>query len=355
MIDKKIEKKKIIVCAPATVSNVGPGFDIMGFALDVVSDVIELSISKTRGIIIKKITGDGGKLPYDPKLNIASVAIQSILNKYKIKTGLELKIHKKIGIGSGLGSSGASAVAAVFALNKLLDLSLSKKELLVHALSGEILSSGSFHADNVAPCLYGGFVIARGSSPIETLQIEYPKKLYCSLVYPAIEIKTSEARKILPKKIPLGLGVEQAANASFLIAGLITKNYKIISSSIKDVFAEPKRAKLIPCYDSVREAALLNGAFNCNISGSGPTMFAFSDSLMRAELITKKMELAVKSFRIKYKSYTSKINQNGPVEIIEGKSNENEKNHFVSSITKKAKSQDIDEIIFGINTKNNYE
>jgi homoserine kinase len=312
-------KNKIIVSAPATVSNVGPGFDIMGFPLDVTSDIIELSRSKkkTSGIVIKKITGDGGKLPYDPALNIASVAIQSILDKYKINVGLELKIHKKIGIGSGLGSSGASAVAAVFAANKLLDLWLSKKELLLHALAGEILSSGSFHADNVAPCLYGGFVIARGSSPIEVLQIEYPKKMYCSLVYPDIEIKTSEARKILPKKIPLGKGIEQAANASFLIAALITKNYKIISSSIKDVFAEPKRAKLIPCYDSVREAALKSGALNCNISGSGPTMFAFSDSPHKAEVITQAMSQAVSDFGIKNKSYTSKINDRGPEEIVD--------------------------------------
>ncbi|MFA7288091.1 MAG: homoserine kinase [Melioribacteraceae bacterium] len=347
--------KKIIVSAPATVSNVGPGFDIMGFALDVVSDVIELSISKNPGIKIKKITGDGGKLPYDPKLNIASVAIQSILDKYKIKAGLELKINKKIGIGSGLGSSGASAVASVYAINKLLDLSLSKKELLIHALAGEILSSGSFHADNVAPCLYGGFVIARGNSPIEILQIDYPKKLFCSLVYPDIEIKTSEARKILPKNIPLGLGVEQAANASFLIAGLITKNFKLISSSIKDVFAEPQRAKLIPCYDAVREAALKNGALNCNISGSGPTMFAFSDSLQRAELITKLMEIAVKSYRIKSKSYISKINQNGPVEVINEKSAQNEIKNSLLIKNKKNKSQENSAIIFGINAIHNEE
>lgn len=304
--------KKIIVSAPATISNVGPGFDIMGFAVDVPSDIIEVELSKTNEIKIVKITGDNGKLPFEPELNTATVSVLSLMKKQNLKAGLNLTIHKKMGIGSGLGSSAASSVAAVYAVNKLLGLRLNKHELLEHALAGEIISSGSLHADNVAPCLYGGFVLVRGYEPFEILEIGYPKSIYCSIVYPGIVIRTSEARKMLSKTVPLKTAVAQAGNASFLIAGLLTDNLKLISTSTTDLFAEPKRARLIPCYDEVRKAALNNGALNCNISGSGPAMFAFSDSKKKADKIAEEMTKAVKSFDLSCKTYVSKINSKGP-------------------------------------------
>jgi homoserine kinase len=304
--------KKVIVSAPATISNVGPGFDIMGFAVDVPSDIIEVELSKTNEIKIIKITGDNGKLPFKPELNTATVSVISLMNQHNLKFGLNLTIHKKMGIGSGLGSSAASSVAAVYAVNKLLDLKLSKHELLEHALAGEIISSGSLHADNVAPCLYGGFVLVRGYEPFEILEIGYPKSIYCSIVYPGIVIKTSDARKILSKTVPLKTAVAQAGNASFLIAGLLTDNLKLISTSTTDLFAEPKRAKLIPCYNEVRSAALMNDALNCNISGSGPAMFAFSESKKKAEKIADEMTKVVRAFELSCKTYVSKINSQGP-------------------------------------------
>lgn len=305
--------KKIKVFAPASVSNVGPGFDLMGFALNEPGDEIEITITSGNEIRIKKIIGDGGTLPYHINKNTATAAIQSLLKKYNIKIGLDVVINKKMGIGSGLGSSAASAVGGVYAVNKLLNLKLSKYELLEHAIAGEFIASKGIHADNVAPCLFGGFVLIHSYNPIEIVQIDYPKNFYCSIVYPDIEIKTCDARKMLGKNVPLKTAIAQAGNASGLVAGLLTKNYDLIGRSIVDHIAEPKRAKLIPCYDEIRNAALSAGALNCNISGSGPSMFAFSTSPKDADKIAVAMKKAALSKGFKSKIYVSQINNKGPV------------------------------------------
>ncbi|NMB82404.1 MAG: homoserine kinase [Ignavibacteria bacterium] len=303
---------KIKVFAPATVSNVGPGFDIMGFALNQPGDVVEVSLAKGSDIKIKKIYGSK-VLPYNPSRNTATASIISLFKTKKIKVGLDVIIRKNMGIGSGLGSSAASSVAGVFAVNKLLDLKLSKSDLLAHALNGELISSGTLHADNVAPCLFGGFALVRSYDPLDVIKIDYPKNLFCTVIYPQIEIKTSEARKILDKKIDRTLAIAQAGNASSLIAGLITNDIDLISRSIKDFIAEPKRAQLIPCFDHVRIAALSNGAINCNISGSGPSMFSFSTSEEDAKRIAAAMKEAAQSKGLNSVTYISKINSRGPI------------------------------------------
>lgn len=307
-------QKKIKVFAPATVSNVGPGFDIMGFALNQPGDIVEVSLTKGTEIRIRKIYGSR-VLPYNPSKNTATASIISLLKSLKIKVGLDVVIRKNMGIGSGLGSSAASSVAGVFAVNKLLNLKLSKSELLVHALYGELISSRTLHADNVAPCLFGGFVLIRSYDPLDVIKIDYPKNLFCTVIYPQIEIKTSEARKILDKKIDRSIAIAQAGNASSLITGLITNDIDLISRSMKDFIAEPKRAKLIPCYDQVRIAALSNGAINCNISGSGPSMFSFSTSEVDAKRIAYAMKEAAQSFGLKSVTYISQINQRGPIVV----------------------------------------
>mgnify|MGYP000719454896 CR=1 FL=1 len=305
-------QNKIKVFAPATVSNVGPGFDIMGFALNQPGDIVEVSLAKGNDIRIRKIYGSK-VLPYNPSTNTATASIISLLKSLKIKVGLDVVIRKNMGIGSGLGSSAASSVAGVFAVNKLLNLKLSKSELLVHALNGELISSGTLHADNVAPCLFGGFVLIRSYDPLDVIKIDYPKNLFCTVIYPQIEIKTSEARKILDKKVDRSVAIAQTGNASSLITGLITNNIDLISRSMKDFIAEPKRAKLIPCYDQVRIAALSNGAINCNISGSGPSMFSFSTSEVDAKRIANVMKEAAQSLGLNSVTYISKINQRGPI------------------------------------------
>ena len=308
--------KKIKVFAPASVSNVGPGFDMMGFALHEPGDEVEIKLNSSKEIRITKITGDGGKLPLDPEKNTTTGAIISLFNKYNINVGLDVAIHKKMGIGSGLGSSAASSVGGVFAINKLLNLKLSKLDLLEHAIAGEFIASGSVHADNVAPALFGGFVLIRSYNPIDIIQLDYPRNLFCSIVYPDIVIKTIDARRILDKTFELKTGIAQAGNAAGLVAGLLRNDISLIGRSIIDLFAEPKRATLIPCYDEIRQAALNAGAINCNISGSGPSMFAFSTSQIDAERIALEMKKAAKKKGFGSKTYVSKINEKGPRVLI---------------------------------------
>ncbi len=307
--------KSIRVFAPASVSNVGPGFDLMGFALESPGDEIIVTRKKRRGLSIKKISGDGNVLPTDPRKNTTTVAIQSLLDKYDLDDGLEVVIRKKMGIGSGLGSSAASSVGGVYAVNKLLELNLSKDKLLEHALAGEMIASGSLHADNIAPALYGGFILVRSYDPIEILKIKFPDKLFVSIVYPNIIIKTCEARKMLPLTVPVRSAISQAGNAAGLINGLVTSDYELIGKSIVDSIAEPHRSKLIPCYNDVRNAAMSAGALNCNITGSGPSMFAFCRSKSDAEKIGKSMKEAAESSGYKSKTYVSRINRVGPKEL----------------------------------------
>lgn len=309
-----MNKQSIRIFAPASVSNVGPGFDMMGFALHEPGDEVKLTINNKKEIRITKITGDDKRLPYDPDKNTTTVGIKSLFKKYDLNIGLDVEIHKKMGIGSGLGSSAASAVGGVFAANKLLNLDLSNYELLEHTLAGEFIASGSIHADNVAPALFGGFVLIRTYKPtIDVIKLDYPQNLFCTIVFPDIEIKTCEARKILSKTVDLKTAIAQAGHASGLVVGLLTGDYNLIGRSIVDHIAEPKRAKLIPCYNEVREAALSLDAINCNITGSGPSMFAFSTSKKKAEEIGEAMKKAAASKGLKSKIYVSKINKKGPI------------------------------------------
>ncbi len=307
-----MSSKSVKVFAPATVSNVGPGFDIMGFALKHPGDEIILRKSKKSGIQITKITGDNNKLPYNLNKNTASVAVLSMLKQYKISQGLSIQINKKLGIGCGLGSSAASAVASVYALNKLFDLNLSKTELLPHALSGEYCASKAFHADNVAPSLFGGFILIRESNPPDIIKIKTPPNLYCSIIYPNILIKTEAARKLLPSKIDLKKVVCQTGNAAALIHGLSTNNKQLISRSLQDVIVEPVRAKLIPGFENFKSSAIDNGSIGCSISGSGPSIFALSDSVKIAKNIIIGFKKVANKHNLKATVYISKINKQGP-------------------------------------------
>ncbi|MEW5843277.1 MAG: homoserine kinase [Bacteroidota bacterium] len=313
--------KSIKVTAPATVSNVGPGFDIMGFALDTVVEEMVVRLKGKPGIRIKKITGDksersfGKGLPFNVKKNTATVALSHMLEKLEMNIGVELEIRKKMISGSGLGSSAASAVAAPFALNELLDRPFSKSELMEFALLGEEVASGCIHADNVAPCLYGGFILIRGYNPTDIIQIEPPKKLHCTILHPQFEIKTSEARKLIKQNYPLKDIIAQSGNAAGLIAGLLKSDYNLIKRSLNDVIAEPARAQLIPGFYEIKEAAMKAGSIGCSISGSGPAIFAFSTSYEKGIEIGKAMK-KVSSERVKKDIvYVSPINTVGPKTI----------------------------------------
>lgn len=307
-----MSRESIKVFAPASVSNVGPGFDILGFALNKPGDEIVLRKRDDSKLEVVRITGDEGKLPYDAEKNTASVAVKSLLDKYQLTQGIAIEVNKKMGLGSGLGSSAASAVGAVFAANELLELNLSVEALLPHALAGEFVASKAIHADNVAPSLYGGFILIRGYDPIDIIRIKSPKDLFCTVIYPNIEIKTSEARAILPKEVSLKNVISQTGNVSALIYGLATEDYSLIARSLNDVIIEPVRSKLITGYYEIKKVAMETGAIGCNISGSGPSVFALSNSEETANKIAAETKNVVDKLGIGGVAYVSKINKVGP-------------------------------------------
>ncbi len=304
------------VFAPATVANVGPGFDIFGFALDRPGDVVVLKKSSEKGLVIKAISGDQGRLPYDVMKNTAGVAILSFLEAIDSDQGFIIELHKDMPLGSGLGSSAASAVAGVFAANHLLGQPLSCEELLPFAMEGERIACGTAHADNVAPSLMGGFVLIRSYDPLDVVRIPTPKDLYCSVVYPDIEIRTEDSRNILPKNFPLSKGVCQWGNTAGLIAGMILEDYSLISRSLEDFLIEKYRSKLIPHFEEVKSKALENGALACSISGSGPSLFALSKGRDIAEMVAQEMQAVFINNGCQALKYVSAVNHQGP-KIIE--------------------------------------
>ena len=306
-------KKEITVFAPASVTNVSCGFDIMGFAIDGPGDELKLKITKKPGIVISKITGDHGKLPKQVEKNTAGTSLASLVKYLKFSKGIEIEIHKKMSLASGLGSSAASAVASVFALNEILGKPLSKQELLPFALEGEKLTCGGApHADNVSASLYGGFIVVRSLNPLDVINIDVPENLFCTIVHPDIEINTGDTRKILKKQILLSDAVQQWGNVASLVAGLLKKDYKLIGRSLQDVIVEPIRSILIPGFNEIKQAALDAGALGCSISGSGPSIFAFSSSRKTAKKIGIKMQGVLSELEIESDLYISKINKEGP-------------------------------------------
>ncbi|MBI9072309.1 MAG: homoserine kinase [Melioribacteraceae bacterium] len=304
--------REIKVFAPATISNIACGFDIMGFAIDYPGDELVLRVVEKKGVKITKITGDAGKLPLEAEKNTAGMALIKMLEYLNVGFGVEVEINKKMALGSGLGSSAASAVAGVFALNKLLEKKLTKKELTEFALKGEEVASKAIHADNVGPCLYGGFTLIRGYDPVDIIEIPTPDDLYCTVIHPEIEIKTSEARALLPKEVELKKAITQWGNVGGLISGLYRKDYDLISRSLNDVIIEPVRAALIPNYYEIKNAANNAGALGCNISGSGPSIFALSIREETANLIGDAMKSVVDAMKVESTVYISKINKKGP-------------------------------------------
>lgn len=306
-------KKEIKVFAPASVTNVGSGFDIFGFAIDEPGDEIILRMRKEPGVLISKITGDNGRLPRESDKNTAGLSLISLIEYLELKEGVEIELHKKMALGSGLGSSAASAVASVFALNEMLGRPLTKKELLCFALEGEKLTcGGSPHADNVAACLYGGFIIVRSLEPLDIINIEPPKNLWCTVVHPHIEINTADTRRILRKNILLSDAVRQWGNVACLVAGILQSDYELIGRSLQDVIIEPVRSILIPGFDEVKKSAIQAGALGCSISGSGPSIFAFTKNKNIAKIAGEAMINALEKIDISSDVYISHINKTGP-------------------------------------------
>lgn len=305
--------KKIRVFAPASVANMGCGFDVMGMALDEVGDVLEVTVAEGYGLSIKNESGV--KLPVDIEKNVITPAMIAFMNAYGKTVKVEVTVLKKILPGSGIGSSAASSVAAVFALNELFGRPFKPEELISFAMEGERLISGTAHADNVGPALLGGIVLIRGYDPLDVIPLPVPEVFCCTVVHPHIMVSTKAAREVLKKEIPLRDAVTQWGNVGGLVAGLLTGNMNWIARSMRDVVAEPYRKHFIPLYDELKENVLQAGALAMNISGSGPSVFALSASQEQAEKIGRVMKEHFDRLKVEADIYVSKVARQGAREL----------------------------------------
>jgi homoserine kinase len=268
--------KRATAFAPASVGNVGVGFDILGFSVDVLGDRVAASVSDAPGVRISAIRGVVEDLPLDAARNTAGRAVQALLERAGAPFGIELVIEKGIPLGSGLGGSAASAVAAVVAVNALMPSPFSKLELLTFAMQGEAVASGSLHVDNIAPSLFGGLVLTVGVDHPRVKQIPVPKGVRAVVVHPHMFLATKEARAVLSRTVDMSDFVWQTANLAGFISGCYTDDLDMIRESFEDVIIERQRKSLIPGFAEVRAAALEGGALGCSISGAGPTVFAWA-------------------------------------------------------------------------------
>lgn len=304
----------IKVFAPASIGNVGVGFDVLGLALERPGDEVIARKSTAPGLRITKITGHGGKLPYAVEKNTAGVAALRLLEHLgATDAGIELEIHKKMPLGSGLGSSAASAAAAVLAVSELLRTGMSKRDLLPFACLGEQVASGGFHADNVAPSLLGGIVLVCSNDPLDVHRLHAPGGLYVAVVYPHIQVLTREARAVLSPHVPLPNHVRQSACLAGFVVGCFTSDLDLIGRCLQDVVIEPQRAHLIPGFYDVKAAALEAGALGCSISGAGPSVFALCSNSLIAENAGTGMQEAFRQHGIASDLYLSKVNPEGAV------------------------------------------
>ncbi len=297
--------------APATVANVSCGFDVFGFAVESPADEVILTLTDTPGVVIKEITGDEGRLPLEASKNTSGVAVEAFLRALDSSAGVEIVLNKKLPLGSGMGSSAASSVAALVAINELFDKPFTRDQLLPFAMEAERIACGSAHADNVAPSLLGGFVLIRSYEPLDVTRIPTPPDLFCTLVHPHLELKTSDSRRVLKATIPLKDAITQWGNIAGLVVGLMKPDYGLIQRSLTDVVAEPIRSVLIPGFKGIKEVALRNGALGAGISGSGPTIFALSTEYSIAEGVGNAIQDQFKKLNLQSDVFVSRINTTG--------------------------------------------
>jgi len=303
----------IKVLVPATIANLVCGFDILGLALQVPQDVIEMRLSDEPGIRIRHT--DGYDLPADPLKNVAGVALQALLNECKTDAGFDVVIEKHIKPGSGLGSSAASSAGAVVAANHLLQNIFTKEDLIRFAMFGEKLASGVKHADNIAPCIFGGVILVRSIFPLDIVQLSSPP-LHIAIVHPQIVVKTSDARQILRKEVQLKDAIKQWGNIAGLVTGFLKNDYELIGRSLEDVIIEPVRSILIPGFVEVKRKSMEAGALGGGIAGSGPSIFMISKDENVSRTVEEIMKGVYDKIGIEYKTYVTAINNEGVKVII---------------------------------------
>jgi homoserine kinase len=318
------ENQWIKIKAPATVANMVCGFDILGFAVNSPYDEMEMRLmpraENEPSITIINI--DNYNLPTDPEKNVAGAALLAFLEEYEEKQNdssapkikFEVKINKLIKPGSGVGSSAASSAGAVVGANYLVGNIFSKDDLVRFAMNGEKLASGVKHADNIAPCIFGGVTLVRSIFPLEIIALPSPT-LHVTIVHPQIEVKTSDARSILRQQVLLKDAIKQWGNIAGLVAGLMKSDYDLIGRSLEDVIIEPVRSILIPGFDALKLACKQAGALGGGISGSGPSIFMLSKTKEIAIAVEKEMKQLYDGIGLPHHTYVTSINQTG-VEII---------------------------------------
>jgi homoserine kinase len=304
---------EISVLSPPSVANVVCGFDCLGFALSAPCD--EMTVRLIEEKIVRIINRDDFNLPTEPEKNVAGAALISMLQAIEGNFGFEVEITKHIKPGSGIGSSAASAAGAVVAANELLDKRFSKLELIEFALDGEKVASGDRHADNVAPCILGGFTLVRSINPLDIVALNFPP-MFVTIIHPQIEIKTSEARKMLPSQVSLKDAIRQWSNVGALVSGLQKGDYSLISRSLEDFIVEPVRKSLIPNFDEIKNESLRAGSLGGGISGSGPSVFMLSETFERAQKVENIMREIYLETAIDFNIYVSEINAEG-VKVVQ--------------------------------------
>jgi homoserine kinase len=279
--------------APATVSNVACGFDVLGFAMHEPGDEVTAAFAPGAGVRIADIVGDHGRLPRDAANNTASVAAQALLTLLGETRGVTLTVRKGLPLSSGLGGSAASAVAAVVAVDGLLGARTPLETLMACAFEGERIGAGSAHADNIAPAVYGGFVLVRTLNPPDVVRLPVPAGLTAVVVHPDLEIETARARALLGTHVPLADAIRQWANLGALVDALHRADFDLLSRALEDTIAEPRRAPLVPGFAAIKHAAVAAGALGCSLSGSGPSLFALCRDSKTAPAVAAAMTAAV--------------------------------------------------------------
>lgn len=312
MVVQPLDEVKVF--APASVSNFGPGFDVFGMAVNHPGDMVVARRSKKEGVRIISIMNDEGILPIEAHKNTAGIAADRVLRLLGSKEGVDLEIHKGMPSQSGLGSSGASAAAAAYAVNVLYGALLSKEELVGPCMEAEAGACGAPHADNVAPSLLGGFLAVWGDPP--KFQVyQGIEDLAVSLVHPNIDVSTKAARASLPRKIEIGLAAKNWGSTAVMSYCFARGDLRGFCDALHDPIVEPHRAKFIPRFNDIREAALGAGAWACSISGSGPTMFAIVPSKDLAEAVGASMQAVFTEEGIVSQVYATSLNPKGAVAI----------------------------------------
>lgn len=299
---------KVIVHSPGTVANLVCGFDILGLALSEPYDIMEVTLIDEPKVTIQNL--DTFNLPVEPEKNVAGVVLLSVMEKLNNQFGFDVRIEKHIKPGSGIGSSAASAAGAAVAANQLLGNIFSKAEMVQFAMNGEKLASGVKHADNIAPCIYGGISLIRSIHPLDIISIPAPE-LFVTVVHPQIEVRTSDARQILKQQVPLKDAIRQWGNIAGLVIGFLKNDFDLIGRSLEDVIIEPVRSILIPGFDELKSSCKEAGALGGGISGSGPSVFMLSKTYETALAVAAVMNNIYYRLGIDKNTYVTNINPSG--------------------------------------------